>query len=51
MCRSPFIIAAATRLSIEASPLGAHAVWFAQHAGRTALIYGHDTEDLDVVAR
>jgi nickel transport protein len=32
-------------------PAHAHGIWFAQRAGKTALIYGEGSEDLDVIAR
>jgi nickel transport protein len=39
-------------LALAAStPVYAHGIWYAQHSGETALIYGHAAEDLDMVKR
>ena len=50
--RSLKLLIAATVLSgIITAPLNAHAVWFAQRAKQTALIYGVGADDLDAVKR
>lgn len=36
---------------IAAVPIGAHSIWFAQRATKTALIYGEGADDLDAVKR
>lgn len=45
------IVAAAILAGILAAPVDAHAVWFAQRAKQTALIYGVGADDLDAVKR
>lgn len=55
--RSPFLLVsalAATALSASiavVAPASAHAIWFAQRAKQTALIYGVGADDLDAVSR
>jgi hypothetical protein len=45
------IVAAAILAGILTAPVDAHAVWFAQRAKQTALIYGVGADDLDAVKR
>jgi nickel transport protein len=42
---------AAAGLGLFAQPSEAHGIWFAQRAGRLALVYGEGAEDLDAVKR
>lgn len=42
---------AAAGLGCFATPSEAHGIWFAQRAGRLALVYGEGSEDLDAVKR
>ena len=45
------VITTAVLASVATAPLYAHAVWFAQRAKQTALIYGVGADDLDTVKR
>lgn len=54
--RLPFLLAStlATAFAVGlagVAPTGAHAIWFAQRAKQTALIYGVGADDLDAVSR
>ncbi|MDE1917350.1 MAG: DUF4198 domain-containing protein [Sphingomonadales bacterium] len=51
MRRSKLVIAASLFASFVNVPADAHAVWFAQRARQTALIYGVGADDLDSVKR
>jgi len=45
------LVLAAVAMGLLTAPLDAHAVWFAQRAKQTALIYGVGADDLDAVKR
>lgn len=45
------LMVAAVATGVLGAPLSAHAVWFAQRAKQTALIYGVGADDLDTVKR